>query len=273
MTLHNNITLGILRASDRGICVGQKWVHALQLLQFYRISYFIVKNTSSSKGMIKVFNCPVHGHIELSYLSTKIIDTPQFQRLRDVAQLGSIYYVFGAACTKRFEHSLGVAHLARSFIRRLREQQPEFGISEIDCLCVEIAGLCHDLGHGIFSHLFDSMILPKMGVGHNFHHEHASIGILHLLIEENDLMPIFHENGMSESDIHFIQELILGDSSSAPESFQWVGKPPEKMFMYDIVANKWNGIDVDRFDYFARDCLALGMKSSFDSSRLMKFSR
>ena len=55
----------------------------------------------------KVFNCPIHGHIKLSCLSVKVMDTPQFQRLRDISQLGSICYVFGGAASKRFEHSLG----------------------------------------------------------------------------------------------------------------------------------------------------------------------
>ena len=47
----------------------------------------------------------------------------------------------------------------------------------------------------------------------------------------------------------------------------------EKDYLYQIVANKNNGIDVDKFDYFARDCYALGLTKSFDCMRLMKFAR
>lgn len=75
-------------------------------------------------------------------------------------------------------------------------------------LCLEIAGLCHDLGHGPFSHLFDAKILPKIVAdksNYHFEHEHASIAILDLLIKDNDLLPEFKKHGLSDEDIHFIK--------------------------------------------------------------------
>ena len=146
------------------------------------------------------------------------------------------------------------------------------GITDEDILCLEIAGLCHDLGHGPFSHLFDGRILPRLNKSHDFIHEHASIGIFELLISENNLLPAFEAHNLTRADIHFIQELILGDPSEAPVGFNWIGRG-EKTFLYDIVANKRNGIDVDKFDYFARDCHGLGLTKSFDAKRLMKFAR
>uniref|UniRef100_A0AAX7SJQ5 HD/PDEase domain-containing protein n=1 Tax=Astatotilapia calliptera TaxID=8154 RepID=A0AAX7SJQ5_ASTCA len=104
-----------------------------------------------------VFNDPIHGHIELHPLLVKIIDTPQFQRLRNIKQLGGGYFVFPGASHNRFEHSIGVGHLAGELAKTLKLKQPELDISERDVLCVQIAGLCHDLGHGPFSHLFDGM--------------------------------------------------------------------------------------------------------------------
>jgi HD superfamily phosphohydrolase len=219
----------------------------------------------------KTFNCPIHGHIELSPLSVRIIDTPHFQRLRDISQLGGVYYVFPGAASRRFEHCIGVAYLARLFIEKIHDvQRNELSITEVDKLCVEIAGLCHDLGHGPFSHLFDGKVLPALGV-HDFVHEHASIGIFEILIEENNLLPDFAKFGLGAEDIHFIKELILGDEHEAPKGFKWVGRG-DKTFLYDIVANKRNGIDVDKFDYFARDCHVLGISKSFDCLRLMKFA-
>ena len=220
-----------------------------------------------SQRAAKVFNDPIHGHIELSHICVKIIDTPQFQRLRDISQLGGVYYVFAGAASRRFEHCVGVSYLAKQFVAQLRERQPDLGITDEDVLCVEIAGLCHDLGHGPFSHMYDGKFLPQMGVK-GFVHEHASIALLDLLIEENNLWPVFRENNLSPDDVHFIKELILGD----PKEFVWAGRA-NKGFLYDIVANKRNGIDVDKFDYFARDCHVLGVTKSFDCLRLMRFAR
>lgn len=220
----------------------------------------------------KIFNDCIHGHIELSWLSCKIIDTPQFQRLRDISQLGGVYYVFGCAASKRFEHSIGVSHLARTFISFLAQNQPELHITREEILCVEIAGLCHDLGHGPFSHLFDGKVLPRLGVPSSFMHEHASIAIFDLLIKENSLESAFARQGLGAEHIHLIKEMILGDAEEAPQGFKWVGWG-DRTFLYDIVANKRNGIDVDKFDYFARDCHVLGVTKSFDASRLMRFAR
>ncbi|NP_001357539.1 deoxynucleoside triphosphate triphosphohydrolase SAMHD1 isoform 3 [Mus musculus] len=121
-----------------------------------------IQQLSQSRiDLMKVFNDPIHGHIEFHPLLIRIIDTPQFQRLRYIKQLGGGYYVFPGASHNRFEHSLGVGYLAGCLVRALAEKQPELQISERDILCVQIAGLCHDLGHGPFSHMFDGRFIPR----------------------------------------------------------------------------------------------------------------
>lgn len=82
-------------------------------------------------------------------------------------------------------------------MEKLKQEQPELGITSVDMLCVEIAGLCHDLGHGPFSHLYDGAFLSSFNKWPHFVHEHASIAIFDLLIQENDLIPDFEANNMT----------------------------------------------------------------------------
>jgi HD superfamily phosphohydrolase len=67
----------------------------------------------------------------------------------------------------------------------LTQNQPELGITENDIKCVRIAGLCHDLGHGPFSHLFDNQVIPALIPGSTWTHEVASEMMLEYLVEQN----------------------------------------------------------------------------------------
>ncbi|KAF7465745.1 Hypothetical predicted protein [Marmota monax] len=224
----------------------------------------------------KVINDPVHGHIEFHPLLIRIIDTPQFQRLRYIKQLGGGYYVFPGASHNRFEHSLGVAYLGGCLVRSLREKQPELQISNRDVLCVQIAGLCHDLGHGPFSHMFDGRFIPLARPGVKWTHEQGSVQMFEHLVNSNGLRPIMEQYGLiPEEDICFIKEQIIGPLETPVKDSVWPykGRPKEKSFLYEIVSNKRNGIDVDKWDYFARDCHHLGIPNNFDYNRFIMFAR
>ncbi|XP_053173945.1 deoxynucleoside triphosphate triphosphohydrolase SAMHD1-like [Scomber japonicus] len=225
----------------------------------------------------KVFNDSIHGHVELHPLLVKIIDTPQFQRLRNIKQLGGGYFVFPGASHNRFEHSIGVAYLAGELVRNLKTQQPELDITPRDELCVEIAGLCHDLGHGPFSHLFDGMFIRKARPGLNWKHETASIQMFEYLVNANGLQPVMKKYGLElPKDQNFIKEMIagpLGTNAGQGQEWPYKGRPKNKSFLYEIVANKRTGIDVDKFDYFARDCHHLGIQNNFDHRRFIMLAR
>ncbi|XP_035238000.1 deoxynucleoside triphosphate triphosphohydrolase SAMHD1 isoform X1 [Anguilla anguilla] len=233
-----------------------------------------------SADILKVFNDPIHGHIELHPLLVSIIDTPQFQRLRHIKQLGATYLVFPGACHNRFEHSLGVGYLAGQLVQSLNKRQPDLLISQRDILCVQIAGLCHDLGHGPFSHMFDGMFIPKTRPGYKWKHEIASVAMFDHLIKVNDLEPVMKQHGLElPEDLLFIKEQIAGPPetpvplSQEQRPWPYQGRPEAKSFLYEIVANKRTGIDVDKWDYFARDCYHLGIRNNFDHRRFLKFAR
>ncbi|XP_022106625.1 deoxynucleoside triphosphate triphosphohydrolase SAMHD1-like isoform X2 [Acanthaster planci] len=247
----------------------------LELLEEFQ---FLKKLQDNSRPKVfidslKVFNDPIHGHMEVHPLCVQIIDTPQFQRLRYIKQLGCSYLVFPGAAHNRFEHSLGVCHLAGTLCRTLQKRQPELSITENDVLCVQIAGLCHDLGHGPFSHMFDQLFIPAIRPDCGWTHEKASVDMFDHLIESNELNEVFVRYGLDDRDISFIKEQIAGPLEQKNTSWPYRGRPKDKSFLYEIVANKRNGIDVDKWDYFLRDCHNLGISSSFDCHRFMKFSR
>ena len=56
----------------------------------------------------------------------------------------------------------GVAYLARKMASHLRTTQRKLDITDRDIACVEIAGLCHDLGHGPWSHVWDNLFIPAV---------------------------------------------------------------------------------------------------------------
>lgn len=230
----------------------------------------------------KVFYDPVHGHIEMHPLLVKIVDTPEFQRLRNIKQLGGGYFVFPGASHNRFEHSIGVAHLAGKLVQSLRTHRLD--ITDTDEICVKIAGLCHDLGHGPFSHVFEKFMKEKKPSS-EWKHEQASVMMFDYLTEVNRISDVMRNDyGFEDQDFQFIKELIYGPNppstkhhvdSRSPQDHQWPyrGRPKEKSFLYQIVANHTNGIDVDKMDYFARDCHHLGIKCNFSHERYLVFAR
>ncbi|XVF14113.1 hypothetical protein REPUB_Repub09cG0029400 [Reevesia pubescens] len=204
----------------------------------------------------------VHGNIYLDPLSLKFIDTEQFQRLRELKQLGLTHMVYPGAVHSRFEHSLGVYWLAGEAIQKLKTYQGlELGIDRFDVQTVKIAGLLHDVGHGPFCHLFEREVLPKVLNGCKWAHEQMSVKLIDHIVD-------VHHFDVESEMIKRVKEMILASSECAlPKSAK------EKQFLYDIVANGRNGIDVDKFDYIVRDSRACGLGCSFDFHRLMETMR
>lgn len=207
----------------------------------------------------------IHGYMEFDPLLIQIIDTPHFQRLRLLKQLGACYLVFPGASHTRFEHSLGVCHLAGQFLQQIRDKQPELGITDKDILLVQIAGLIHDLGHGPFSHLFDGTFLPALAKANPslqiVPHEKQSILLFRHLVRHYKLP-------LTEQDILFISECIYHEDSTSSTTTSLVD--PSKKFLLQMISNCQNSIDVDKFDYMMRDCRQLGVTSNFQADRIMR---
>jgi HD superfamily phosphohydrolase len=243
------------------------------------ITHITNKICSNSKTM----HDSIHGFIYLSYFAVKVIDTPQFQRLRYIKQLGTCSYVFPNAVHTRFEHSIGTYNVASECLNTIvLNTEPEaineylsnvtelqnyykrrynnkiYVLDEYICELIKIAALCHDIGHGPFSHVFDDYFVQntdKKDVFGASHEERSGILIEQIIKNDAELSMI-----ITDDEIQFIKNLI---------------NPKEHHigFIYQLVSNSLTGLDVDKFDYLVRDVYLTNFQSKIDTSRLVKHIR
>lgn len=178
----------------------------------------------------------------LIYTSTairKIVDTPEFQRLRHIRQLGLASYVFPTAEHTRFSHSLGVYSTAAMAFTHLRSRSTDLGLdfpglafdseTQLDFLA---AALCHDIGHSAFSHVLESTLLPEGFTSH----EQCSI-----LILENDTRIASEIKG--HADIEAVRFFIQQHHPNRALNI--------------LISSQF---DVDRCDYILRDSAMAGVE-------------
>lgn len=162
-------------------------------------------------------------------------------------------------------------------VENIRAQQPWLGIRVRDVLCVKIAGLCHDLGHGPFSHVFDGIFIKQLRrnklVSDSFQwtHEQGSLDMLDYLLAKNHID--LSEFGLSDQDMLFVRELIFGGPLPGSNGVLQGRPDPSLRFLYDIVNNAHSGLDVDKLDYFLRDARQTGAKSGCDTDLLILNAR
>ncbi len=158
----------------------------------------------------------------------RLIDTPEFQRLRRIKQLGLGLYTYQGAEHSRFTHSLGALHLMTRILDQLSDR---YQIADQDHAAARAAALLHDVGHGPFSHAMENVL----GV----HHEQLTMQAV--LSEETEL-------GRTLSS--YSVELPERVSSIIEGTF----KPAA---LAQLVSSQ---LDVDRMDYLLRDSLMTGAK-------------
>lgn len=206
-----------------------------------------------------------YGIMNIPQVLSQIIEHPLFQRLKHVAQLGPMKYKYTFAGYSRDEHSIGVAHLAKKVSDVLKEKYPEISYREL--LCLQIAALAHDLGHGPFSHSFDHLLKKHGFKSRTKSHEVRSQKIIEYIIHDlqnKNTLPI----ELTDNDIHLIQYFIdpkefkLGIGMSKRQSNDVKVYPDflEELFTHgleDIVNNISCRLDIDKMDYLIRDARVL----------------
>ena len=223
----------------------------------------LINFSSDFDSGYKTIYDPIHGNMTFPKIMWDIIDTPQFQRLRNLKQLSTSHFIYMGNNHTRFEHCLGTGFLSRDLVYRCfdiflknNKKDEQIDKKEINYLkqCVSIAGLCHDIGHGPFSHAFD-IIVNSLGL-EGWDHEKFGGEIINYLIDDNNI------EGIDKDMLKMINSLIDGSKlkNKSYDDYKWI---------YQIVANKENSIDVDKFDYIQRDIYHSGVKTlSVDYQRI-----
>ena len=164
---------------------------------------------------------PIHDFIRVYDYELPIIDSPIFQRLRRIKQLSGAHLTYPAAQHSRFEHSLGVLHIASQAGFALNEKG---FLNSDDVQILRLAGLLHDIGHGPFSHLFEEIIQEK-----KISHEDYGKKI----ILDSEIGDILSKTGF---DKKLVVKIAFGDSK-----FQYLN---------EIVSG---ALSADMMDYLLRD--------------------
>jgi HD superfamily phosphohydrolase len=235
----------------------------------------------------KYIKDPVHGLIRISIDDLKIIDTPLFQRLRNIHHMGTAYLTYPGATHTRFEHSLGVAELGKSVFENIRcnssgSSKDIWNIESNELKkmkkTVRYACLLHDIGHTPFSHTCE----------HFFYQETKKIiqeitSKINFLMQGNETNEtILIKKGIHELISCYIvlteYKSILKSLGVDPKSvgaliLGRVNKDVESKYYknYKILAEIVNSpIDVDKFDYLIRDNYMTGAALiSLDKERLL----
>jgi HD superfamily phosphohydrolase len=190
-----------------------------------------------------VIRDPIHGDIVLDETAARIIDTPAFQRLRGIKQLGSASLVYPSCVHTRFEHSLGVYEMARQIVQSLVRRGCRV---EADWQrAIPLAALLHDIAHIPFGHTLEdeSGLFARHDTGERMEY-----------FLEGAIDRILRDSGMRS-----LVRAALGLDSPDP-SHAWA---------HEVVSGT---VDADMLDYLRRDAFFAGLKQNYDDRVIDSFT-
>ncbi|MBN1911754.1 MAG: HD domain-containing protein [Pirellulales bacterium] len=229
-----------------------------------------------SEGLV---NDPIHGYIPYTSVAgvpqgetaeQQIIDHPWVQRLRQIHQLQTAWWVFPSAEHTRFQHVVGAMHLASMAVETLHESlrsvcpdAPSRGYVQT---LMRMAALLHDVGHGPFGHFFDAHFLADFGLthetlgGHIIRHE---LGELLRGVRRNPASELDASETLDPEQIIF---LITRPRNEEPDD-----TPRWLLLLRSLFSGLYT---VDNMDFVLRDAYMAGYSArAFDLQRLLHYSK
>lgn len=191
----------------------------------------------------KTIRDPLWNTIRLDPIAVRIVDTPAFQRLRYIRQLGLAHLVYPGASHTRFDHALGVYHLAVTALRLLRERGPSVPEAWEGDRWVPYAALLHDIGHFAFSHALEEL--------------------------EADRRPGDHEEvGARFFEGAELREALAPLGDGATEAIHGLIRGDSPLPLRGLVSGS---LDLDKMEYLRRDALFCGVPyGEVDVDRLLQ---
>ena len=198
-------------------------------------------------GKLLKINDPIHSFLLFPEFLTKIVDSEEMQRLIRIRQLSGTNHVFPGANHTRFEHSLGVAYLAQKLSQNLISLH-NVDLTKEDLHDCVVAALLHDIGHGPFSHNFESILGKNLGKNH----EDFTLWI----IQKSEIADILENLSFNPK---YIAKIATG------QNIAQLGKKAE--ILSQIISG---AVNVDSMDYLLRDNYHCGTSGrSVDIDRLL----
>jgi len=174
----------------------------------------------------------VHDYVGVEGAARDLLDTEPVQRLRHIKQLSTVRLVYPSANHTRFEHSLGVYHLASRVLENM-------GVGGARAAAVRAAALLHDVGHGPYGHQTEPIIERRLGK----HHDE-----IHDLLDSGEIAAVLESHGL---DTGVVADLVAGEGRYG-----------------QVVSGE---LDVDRMDYLVRDAHHTGVPyGTIDPGRLVR---
>ena len=178
---------------------------------------------------------PVHGYVHITEPEKQLIDSYPVQRLHRLRQLAGSEFVYSGANHTRFEHCIGVMHLAGKLSENQNLSQL---LSEDEITIVRMASLLHDVGHGPFSHIFEHLLVKFLNKTHE--------DMTRWIIQESELHDIIKDVGYNPDEV---AKLAVGEL-----------RRPGKAFLDQIIQS---AVDIDKLDFVVRDTYHTGAEYGY----------